>query len=232
MKRGKKYVAAKKKATHGKESYSLEKAVSIVKALSYTKFKSSVTVHVAIKTPKDKDPKSIKGSILLPNPVKVKDQTIYVFTSEDNKKNALDAGAKKAGLDELVKEVKSGKILFDIALATTDIMPKIAILGKELGPKGLMPSPKNGTVVESAKIADTIKEYSTGKATFTCDETGVIHFLVGKVDFDDEKIIENVKASVQKVTDTLGVSVNALLKSVYLSPTMGLSVRVDVASFL
>ena len=232
MKRGKKYIAVAKKSTVKKDSYEIKQAVEMVKTLGYTKFPSSITAHISIKVPKDKEAKSIKGALSLPNPVKKKEQVLYVFTSDDNADMAIKAGAKKAGLTELVKEVKAGKINFDIALATADIMPKIAMLGRELGPKGLMPSPKNGTVVDVADLENTIKEYSAGKSTFTCDETGALHFLVGKIDMDTDKIVENIKKCLSTTVDTVGVSQVTLIKSVYLSPTMGLSVQVDLGSIV
>ncbi len=230
MKRGKKYKKAAQKLEKKHDSYELGKAVEIAKSVAYTSFPSSITAHINIKLPKDKDAKSVKGAISLPNPVKQKEQVIYVFTSEENAEKALKAGATKAGLDDLVKEVKKGEINFDIAIATTDVMPKIAVLGRELGPKGLMPSPKNGTVISPEEIEESVKEYNAGKMTFASDETGVIHMLVGTVEMEDEKIVENVKASTKKIIETVGITKVGTVKGVHLSPTMGVGVKVDVSS--
>lgn len=220
-KRGKKYVDMAKKATTN--TLSLNEAIKAAKKNSYSKFVGTMNLHVQINVPKDKEARSLKGALVLPFPIEKKIK-IAVFTSAGNVQAALDAGADKAGLEELVKEVKAGNIDFDLAIATADVMPKIAILGKELGPKGLMPSPKNGTVTEN--VAETVEAYKKGKLNFACDQTGVFHLVIGKANFEDEKIAENVKACVSKVAEIVGKSANATVKSVFVAPTMGKAVQV------
>jgi large subunit ribosomal protein L1 len=226
MKHGKKYREIKKKfATH--EALKVEEAVEKAKKLSYAGFTSSIDLHVAIKVPKNKDPKSIKGSVSLPYPVKSEDKKIYVFT-EDKVDEALKAGATKAGLDELVGEVKKGEINFDIAIATPKVMSKIAVLGKELGPRGLMPNPKTGTVTDD--IASTVEEFKKGRSAFKCDDSGTIHMSVGSVETETEKVAENIEYVIEKIAEVVGRPAHTILRTVHIAPTMGPSVKVDYSS--
>ena len=160
MKRGKKYIKVSKDLDRNK-SYSLQEGIKEVKKTSYSKFVGSLEVHFDIVIPKDRDPKSIKGALSLPYSSDVKSVVIAAFVSPDKEKDAKEAGAQFVGLESLIKGVKENKITFDVAIATPSVMPKIAVLGKELGPKGLMPNPKNGTVTDDVKSA--IEEYMKGK---------------------------------------------------------------------
>jgi large subunit ribosomal protein L1 len=227
IKRGKKYVDLAKKATTS--ILSLNDAIKAAKKNSYSKFVGTMNLHVQVNVPKDKEARSLKGALVLPFPIEKKIR-IAVFTSAGNVQAALDAGADKAGLEDLIKEVKAGTMDFDLAIATADVMPKIAVLGKELGPKGLMPSPKNGTVTDD--ITGTVEAYKKGKLNFACDQTGVFHLVIGKANFEDAKIAENVKACVNKVVEIVGKSANATIKTVYVAPTMGKSVQVVTESVI
>lgn len=226
-KRGKKYVDMAKKATTN--VLPLVDAIKAAKKNSYSKFIGTIGLHVCVNVPKDKEARSLKGSLALPYSTEKKIR-IAVFTSTENVQAAKDAGADLVGLEELVKDVKAGKIDFDLAIATADVMPKLAILGKELGPKGLMPSPKNGTV--TADVAATVAEYKKGKLNFACDQSGVFHLAVGKAAFEDEKIAENVKACIAKIAEVTGKSVSATVKNVYVAPTMGKSIKVSIDSLI
>ena len=124
-----------------------------------------------------------------------------------------------------MKDVKDGKIEFDVAIATPSVMSKIAVLGKELGPKGLMPNPKVGTVTED--IVSVIKEYKKGKQTFACDASGVIHMNVGKLDMDDEKLIENVHTAVSAIEVAVGKGYIQAFRKFHLAPTMGPALKVS-----
>ncbi len=156
MKRGKKYIDSVKKYNPA-EIYTLKDGIEKVKELSYSTFTGTLEVHADIIIPKDRDPKSIKGAYTLPHSSGKSDVKIAVFCPVDLEKEAKKAGADIVGLDKLTKDIKAGKIEFDVAIATSSIMPTIAVLGKELGPKGLMPNPKNGTVTDD--LTETIKEY-------------------------------------------------------------------------
>ena len=223
MKRGKKYKNSIKNYD-SKEVFNLKEGIEQVKKLSYSKFNGTLELHADIIVPKDKDPKSIKGAYTLPHSTGNTDIKIAVFCTPELEKDAKEAGADIVGLDKLIKDVKAGKIDFDIAIASPSVMPKIAVLGRELGPKGLMPNPKNGTVTDD--FANTIKEYKQGKMTFTCDESGVIHLNAGKLDMSTEELIENVEACIKAIEDTVGKNYAQAIKKLHLAPTMGASVKI------
>lgn len=223
--RGKKYIAVAKKIK-AKQEYTFVQALKAIRDSSYSKFVGSAEMHLVISLPKDKDPKSIKGAVSLPHSKSTKEVSVYVFTTPENVKAAMDAGATKAGLEELIKEVKDGKINFDVAIASPEVMAKIAILGKELGQKGLMPNPKTGTV--TSDIAKTVQEYKKGKMTFKADEKGGIHVGIGRLDLTDEQIEENFKVVSTAIEESLGKSFYSSVKRMYLAPTMGKSVEVKI----
>ncbi|MBD3329435.1 50S ribosomal protein L1 [Candidatus Dojkabacteria bacterium] len=223
-KRGKRYKDAVKKAGE-KESLNLSDAIEKAKENSYSNFTGSIDLHVSINVPKDTDPKSIRSAITLPNATGDQDKQIIVFT-EDKADEAEKAGAVKAGLEDLIKAVKDGSIDFDVAIASPSVMPKIGQLGKILGPKGLMPSPKNGTVTEDIKSA--VEEYLKGKSNFACDEGGVLHISLGKADMETEKLVENAKSFIEEVVKVVGKPRPIVLKSIHVSPSMGPSVPVEL----
>jgi len=222
MKRGKKYKKITKDLDRSKK-YSLEEAVKKVKDLSYSKFVGSLELHADINVPKNTDPKSIKGSISLPHTKEKVDVKIAVFT-KDKQEEAKKAGANFYDLKELIKNVKEGKIEFDVAIATPSVMSQIAVLGKELGPRGLMPNPKVGTVTED--IATVVKEYKQGKQTFACDPSGAIHMKVGTLDMDDKELIENVHEAVKAIESAVGKNYVLAINKLHLAPTIGLSIKV------
>ncbi len=224
MKRGKKYTKVVKGLDRSL-AYTVENAIKEAKKTSYSKFVGTLEVHFDIKVPKDRDPKSIKGALALPHSSGTKDIKVAAFVSPDMEKVAKEAGADFVGLDNLIKDVKAGKMEFDVAIATPSVMPKIAILGKELGPKGLMPSPKNGTVTED--IEKAVSEYKKGKQTFACDTSGVIHMSAGKLDMDDAKLIENVHACVVALEEVLGKGYLQAFDRMHLAPTMGPSFKIQ-----
>ncbi|NLZ24549.1 50S ribosomal protein L1 [Candidatus Dojkabacteria bacterium] len=224
MKRGKKYRKVAENLDRTK-IYSLEEAVTKVKETSYSSFVGSLEAHFNIKIPKDTDPKSLKGALTLPHQTDVKKIVIAVFTTPEKEKEAKEAGADYVGLDNLIKEIQAGKISFDIVIASPSVMSKIAILGKELGPKGLMPNPKSGTVTDN--IAETVKEYKKGKQPFSCDSTGVIHIKVGRLDMEDEKLIENIHATVDAIEQVIGKQYPQAVSKLHITPTIGPSFKVD-----
>jgi len=227
MKRGKKYKKVIKNLDRNK-NYTVAEAVKEAKKLSYSKFVGTLEVHFDVKLPKDKDPKSVKGAVALPHSSgTTKSVRIAVFATPDMDKVATEAGADIVGLEKLIKDIKAGKIEFDVAIATPSVMAKIAILGKELGPKGLMPSPKNGTVTDD--IASAVAEYKKGKQTFACDTSGVIHMTAGKLDMDDDKLIENVHACVVALEEVLGKGYTQVMDRMHLAPTMGPSFKIEYA---
>ncbi len=224
MKRGKKYKKIVKDLDRSK-TYSIQDGIKEAKKTSYSSFVGSLELHFDIKVPKDKDPKSIKGAVSLLHSTDVKSVSIAVFTTPDKEKEAKEAGADFVGLDTLIKDIKANKITFDVAIAMPSVMAKIAVLGKELGPKGLMPNPKNGTVTDDFKSA--IEEYKKGKQTFACDTSGVIHIKAGRLDLDDEKLLENIAVAISAVEDVLGKPYNQVVERMHIAPTMGPSFKID-----
>jgi large subunit ribosomal protein L1 len=223
MKRGKKYTKTTKDLDREKV-YSVAEGIKKVKGLSYSAFTGTLELHIDVKLPKDKDPKSIKGAVSLPNANANKTVKIAVFTTPDRDEEAKKAGADIVNMEQIIKDVKGGKINFDIAIATPSVMPKIAVLGKELGPKGMMPNPKNGTVTDD--IEKAVSEYKKGKQTFACDDSGVIHMNAGKLDLDDEKLVQNVNACISAVEEVLGKPYDQVIQKLNFAPTMGASVKV------
>lgn len=223
MKRGKKYKKIVEDLDRSK-IYSLENAVKKVKTLSYSQFVGSLELHVDVNLPKDKDPKSVKGSLSLPHSKEKADVKIAVFT-EDKQDEAKKAGADFYDLEKLIKDVKDGNIEFDIAIATPSTMSQIAVLGKELGPRGLMPNPKVGTVTDD--IAKAVEEYKKGKQAFVCDPSGAIHLKVGTLDMEDEELIENIHEAVKAIESAVTKNYEQAINKMHLAPTMGPSVKVN-----
>lgn len=223
MQRGKRYIDSIKNYDP-KKVYSLEEGIEKVKELSYSNFTGTLELHVDVIVPKDKDAKSIKGTYTLPHSSGDTDVKIAVFCPKELEDDAKKAGADIVGLDKLTKDVKAGNIDFDVAIATPSVMPDIAVLGKELGPRGLMPNPKSGTVTDD--LVETIKEYKQGKQNFACDDSGVIHLKAGKLDMDTEELIENVHVCVKAIESALNKPYEQAFRRLHLAPTMGASVKV------
>jgi large subunit ribosomal protein L1 len=224
MQRGKRYIDSIKNY-NPKKTFTLKEGVEKVKQLSYSNFTGTLEVHANIIVPKDRDPKSIKGTYTLPHSLGKTDIKIAVFCPPELEDEAKDAGADIVGLKKLINDIKAGKIDFDVAIATPSVMSDIAILGKELGPRGLMPNPKNNTITDNLKEA--IKEYKAGKQTFSCDESGVIHMKAGKLDMNTKDLVENVETCIKAITETLNKPYEQAINKLHLAPTMGASVKID-----
>lgn len=207
---------------------SLEEAIKKVKELSLAtprKFIESIDMAINLGIDAKQTDQTVKGSILLPHGSgkKVK---VVVFTGNDEQKSlALEAGAVFAGLEDLLAKIEAGFVDFDVAIATPDVMPKISKIARKLGPRGLMPSPKNGTVTNDLKKA--ISESLKGKVDFKNDKGATIHCLVGKVSFDEKALLENAQAILKAVRDSKPESSKGkFIKGFYLNSTMGPSVQV------
>jgi large subunit ribosomal protein L1 len=222
-KRGKKYRKISESKNH--DTNNLQEAIKKAKKNSYCSFNGTIELHVALKPIKDMEAKSIKGSVSLPHS-ESKDVKIAAFTLPEDEEKAKKAGADIVGMENLSKEIKSGKINFDIAVASPKVMSQIAHLGKELGPKGLMPNPKLGTVTDD--FEEIIKEYKKGKTNFAADQNGVIHLAVGKIDQEEEKITENIAEALKAIRTAIGEKdLSQNIKRMHLAPTMGPSVRFE-----
>jgi large subunit ribosomal protein L1 len=223
--RGKKYQKIAEKQLD--KTVSLKDAIENVKKLSYSKFDGTIELHVATILSKDKDPKSIKGSVSLPH-MESKASRIAVAVPAHLESAAKDAGADTYVFADMMEEIKAGKINFDILLSTPDMMAQLAVHGKALGPKGLMPNPKNGTVVDPTKLAAVIGEFKRGKLVYKADATGGIHVAVGKVSYANDKIQANVREMINAIATLLGKSKEYVIKKAHLAPTMGPSVSFDI----
>jgi large subunit ribosomal protein L1 len=206
----------------------LEEAVKKVQEMSAAKkrkFNESVDIAVNLGIDAKQSDQSVKGSVLLPNGCGNKVRVIVFAANEAQQKEALEAGAVLAGLEDLIAKIEGGFLDFDCCVATPDVMQKISKVARKLGPRGLMPSPKNGTVTNDIKkaVSDALK----GKADFKNDKAGTVHCLVGKVDFEANALIENVKAVVKAIKDIKPESSKGkFIKEFYLNTTMGPSVQV------
>lgn len=213
-------------------SLNLEDAVSEIVKLSTAasrKFVESVDIAMVLGIDSKQSDQSVKGSLVLPNGSGKKTRIMVFASSEDNKKLAIDLGASYAGLEDMIARIDSGFLDFDCCIATPDVMQKISKVAKKLGPRGLMPSPKNGTVTNdiSKAISDALK----GRVDFKNDKTGIIHCLAGKVNFDIGLLIVNIKAIVKAVKDAKpDAAKGKYIKAFYISTTMGPSIRVSVES--
>ncbi len=227
-KRGKKYQKVVKKVEK-ERAYLIEDAIKLASKSSYSKFPGSLELHLALNLPSGKDPKSVKGSISLPHMPK-KDVVVAVAVPDEMQNTAKEAGADIYDLNTIIKEVKAGKINFDVLIAVPQVMPQLAPLGKALGPKGLMPNPKNGTVVDPKKLKEAVAEFKKGKLLFKADAQGGIHIYVGKVTDSVEDIKENIEAVIGAIVSLIGKGKDTLIKNAYIAPTMGPAVKIDLKS--
>ena len=170
-------------------SYSFEKGVSLLKEVGNAKFVESVEAHISLNIDPKYANQQLRTSLVLPNGTG-KTLKIAVFTEPSFVQEALNLGATIAGSDDLLEEMSKGNLDFDILITTPQLMPKLAKLGRVLGPKGLMPSPKSGTVTQNLK--ETINEFKKGKLEYRADKTGIVHLSFGKVNFSEEQLKENL----------------------------------------
>jgi large subunit ribosomal protein L1 len=230
-KRGKKYEEAAKKVeaalgSNGDGGLDPETAVKIVRETSTSKFDATVEVHVRLGVDPRHAEQMVRGSVVLPNGTGKKVR-VAVFAQGDKVREAQEAGADFVGSDDLVKKVQEGWTDFDAAVATPDVMSKVGPLGKILGPRGLMPNPKSGTV--TFDVARAVREVKGGRVEFRTDKAGIVHAPIGKVSFDDRGLYENLTALVDAlIRNKPSASKGQYLRTLYLSATQGPSVPVDV----
>lgn len=206
--------------------YSVREAIAILQQLPTVKFDQSVDVSVRVGVDPRKSDQLVRGTVLLPNGTG-KQTVILVFARGDKVNEALAAGADFAGNDELFEKVNAGWTSFDAVVSTPDMMREVGKLGKVLGPRGLMPTPKAGTV--TTDIAKAIQELKSGKIEFKLDRHGVLNNAVGKLTFSSEKIEENIKSLLYAIVRAKPATAKGqYLRSIYLSSTMGPGLRIDV----
>ena len=208
----------------------LEEAITVLKETATTKFVESVELHANL----DIDPKyadqQLRTTVTLPNGIG-KEIRIAVLTNEENFSEAESAGATMVGNDELIEQINQGDIRFDLLIATPNMMPKLAKLGRVLGPKGLMPSPKSGTV--SSTLTETLTEFKKGKFEYKADKTGIVHVSFGKSDFTTNQLIENLKELYRSIEQNRPSGVKGkYFKSLFICTSMGPSLKLELDSFL
>jgi len=230
-KRGKKYEEAAKKVeaalgSNGDGGLDPETAVKVVRESSTSKFDATIEVHVRLGVDPRHAEQMVRGSVVLPNGTGKKVR-VAVFAQGDKVREAQEAGADFIGSDDLVKKVQEGWTDFDAAVATPDVMSKVGPLGKILGPRGLMPNPKSGTV--TFDVARAVREVKGGRVEFRTDKAGIVHAPIGNVSFDDRGLYENLTALVDAlIRNKPSASKGQYLRTLYLSATQGPSVPVDV----
>ncbi|KIS03257.1 50S ribosomal protein L1 [Paucilactobacillus wasatchensis] len=227
QKRGKKYQDAVKKVDSDKQ-YAINDAIDLVKDIDFAKFDATVEIAFNLNVDTKQADQQLRGAVVLPNGTG-KEQTVVVFAKGDKAKEAQAAGADVVGDDDLVGRIQDGWLDFDVAIATPDMMAQVGRLGRVLGPKGLMPNPKTGTV--TMDVTKAVSESKAGKVTYRTDRDGNVQVPVGKVSFDAAKLEENLKTISEVIIKARPASVRGTyVKHVSVASTFGPSVNVDVAS--
>ena len=222
--RGKKYLEAKGKLDRGKR-YELEEGVKLLLETAYAKFDEGVDLAIRLGVDPKKADQMVRGTVVLPHGTGKKVR-VLAFAKGQKEKEALDAGADFVGGEDLIEKVSKGWVEFDKAVATPDIMGLVSKLGKILGPRGLMPNPKVGTVTFDLERA--IKEIKAGKVEFKVEKAGVIHVPVGKVSFGFGQLLENIKTLLEVILRVKPpTSKGIYLRSIALSTTMGPGIKID-----
>jgi large subunit ribosomal protein L1 len=225
-KAGKNYTKAA--AARGKKLYRLDEAVPLLKKIAYAKFDETVEVSMKLGVdPKHAD-QMVRGTVVLPNGLG-KSKRVVVIASGEKVKDARDAGADEVGGDDIVERIAGGWMDFDAVVATPDMMRSVGKLGKVLGPRGLMPNPKTGTV--TFEVAKAIREIKAGKVEFRVDKTGIIHAPCGKIRFEEKNLYENAKALIEAVIRAKPASSKGkYVRSISISSTMSPGIWVDETS--
>ena len=224
-KRGKNYIKAAE-LVEGATMYSLDRAVELVKSTSPAKFDASVDICVVTGLDTRHADQQLRGAIALPHGTG-KETRIAVFAKGEKEIEARDAGADIVGAEELAEEIKNGRMDFDMVLATPDMMRVVGGLGRILGPRGMMPNPKTGTV--NMNIGEAVQEYKAGKVGFRADSGGLIHSKVGRVSFAPEALKENIQAFMSYIVKNRPPGAKGLyVKKVVVSSTMGPGIRIEL----
>ena len=224
--RGKKYKGAREKVDRTK-LYELEDAVKLLKESSFTRFDETVDIAVRLGVNPRHADQMVRGAVQLPHGTG-KETKVLVFAKGDKEKDAINAGADFVGAEDLVDKISKGWLEFDKAIATPDMMGMVGKIGKILGPRGLMPNPKMGTV--TFNVAEAVTDLKKGKIEFKVDKTGIIHTAVGKISFVAEKLVDNVVSIIDAVIKLKpSTSKGVYLKSIVISSTMGPGIKINPA---
>ena len=205
--------------------YDVNEAITLLKELATAKFTESVDVAVNLGIDARKSDQNVRGATVLPNGTG-RDVRVAVFTSGDNADKAKEAGADIVGMEDLAEQVKKGEMNFDVVVASPDAMRVVGQLGQILGPRGLMPNPKTGTVTPD--VATAVKNAKAGQVRYRNDKNGIVHATIGRVDFDDAKLKENLDALLGALKKAKPSSAKGVyFKRISLSTTMGAGVSID-----
>ena len=231
MKRGKNYRNAASLIDPAK-MYGPEEAVRLAKRCAYAKFDETVELHVRTGLDPRHAEQQLRGTALLPHGLG-KHVRVLVFAEGEGARAALEAGADFVGADDVIKQVEGGWTDFDVALAQRDLMGKVGRLGRILGPRGLMPNPRAGTVIDAQNMTKAVNDAKQGRVEFRLDRTSLIHCPIGKASFDEDKLMENLAtliSEVVKAKPTGGKGV--FIRSITLTTTMGPGIKLDIAPTL
>ncbi|MDD3875069.1 MAG: 50S ribosomal protein L1 [Bacteroidales bacterium] len=210
------------------KTYTLLEAAEVLKKITYTKFDSSVDLDIRLGVDPRKANQMVRGSVTLPHGTG-KDVRVLVLCTADKEDEAKNAGADFVGLDEYVDKIKKGWTDVDVIITMPSVMPKVGALGKILGPRGLMPNPKTGTV--TMEIGKAVKEAKAGKIDFKVDKYGIIHSAVGKVSFANDKIIDNAKELIQTIIKLKPAAAKGTyVRSIFMSSTMSPGIKIEPKS--
>ncbi len=228
-KKSKKYREAQEKIDRTKY-YELEEAVKMLKDISFEGFDASVELAMRLNVNPRKAEENIRGATVLPHGTG-KTKRVLVFAKGDKAKEAEEAGADYVGDEELVEKVQKGWMEFDTVVAAPDMMPHVGKLGRTLGPKGLMPNPKTGTVTQD--IGKAVEEIKAGKVEYRVDKVGNLHILVGKKSFSEDKLVENIRSFYETIKRLRPSTVKGVfIQNLAISTTMSPGVRVDTSTIL
>jgi len=230
-KHGKKYQEATKQVQPGK-AYPLAEAVDLAKTTGYAKFDGTLELHLRMNLDPRAADQQIRGIALLPHGLGKKVR-VLVFAQGEAVKIAEDAGADHVGGEDLVKKIEEGWLDFDVTIATPEMMGKIGKLGKILGRRGLMPNPKLGTVVPPSDLPRVIRDATKGRAEFRLDRTGNVHLPVGKLSFENQKLVDNLSAAIEAIVKAKpSGSKGVYIKTATIAPSMGPGIAIDLKSAL
>jgi large subunit ribosomal protein L1 len=225
---GKKFKVALAQVEVGK-FYSLNDAVTLAKKIAFAKFDETVEVTMVLGVDPRKADQLVRGTIVLPHGLGKSKRVAVIAGTPEKQREAQDAGADEVGGDDLVEKIKGGYLNFDALIATPDMMRSVGSLGKTLGPRGLMPNPKTGTV--TLDVTNAVRETKAGKVEYRVDKTGVIHVPVGKVSFSPDKIVENARTLIDAVIKAKPATAKGkYVKKVNVATTMGPGILIDPVS--
>ncbi len=218
-------MAVNRESIDSNQHYSLDEAISLLKKTSNAKFNETIDIAINLGIDAKKSDQNVRGSMVLPNGTG-KTLRVIVFAQSEQVDAAKNAGADKVGFEDLAEEIKSGFSEFDVVIATPDTMRIVGQLGKILGPKGMMPNPKDGTVTKN--VEDAVIKAKTGQIRFRNDKGGVVHCPIGKIDFSEESIKENLESLLDAIMKSKPSSTKgAFIKKVTVSSTMGPGITID-----